>query len=63
MTAEGFVSIGSEEGRMYDPSIVKSRYFKGLIDEVTICKRALSAEEISERYQAGRAALDGLSRD
>ena len=61
MTAEGFVSIGSEEGRRYEPSITHNRYFKGLIDEVAIYNRALRAEEISERYRAGRAALDGPS--
>jgi hypothetical protein len=58
MTKEGFVSIGSEEGRMYDHSIIKSRYFKGLIDEVAIYHRALSADEITEIYFAGRDALD-----
>ena len=42
---------------MYDPSIIKARYFRGLIDEVAIYNRALSANEVAAIYRFGRAAL------
>jgi len=46
MLAGSFVAIGSEDGRTTAPECVGNRYFKGLIDEVAIFNRALSAEEI-----------------
>jgi len=35
-----------------------SRYFNGIIDEVRIYNRSLSAQEISEHYNASKARLD-----
>jgi hypothetical protein len=46
MLPNSFVAIGSEDGRTTCPGCVANRYFKGLIDEVAIFNRALSAEEI-----------------
>ena len=46
MLADSFMAIGSEDGRTACPDCVASRYFKGLIDEVAIYNRALSATEI-----------------
>ena len=52
MLPGGFLAIGSEDGRDICPSCVGSRYFKGLIDEVKIYDRALSAEEVAANYEA-----------
>jgi hypothetical protein len=50
----GFLSIGSEDGRTGTcPSCVGTRYYKGLIDEVTLYNRALTAGEITDLYNAG----------
>jgi uncharacterized repeat protein (TIGR01451 family) len=50
----GFLSIGSEDGRTGTcPACVGTRYYKGLIDEVTIYDRALSAAEIQAIFGAG----------
>jgi hypothetical protein len=46
MLSKSFVTIGSEDGRTTCPDCVANRYFKGLIDEVAIYNRALSAAEI-----------------
>ena len=46
MLPNSFVAIGSEDGRTTCPGCVANRYFKGLIDDVAIFNRALSAEEI-----------------
>jgi hypothetical protein len=46
MLPNSFVAIGSEDGRTTGPECIGSRYFKGLIDEVAIFNRALSAAEI-----------------
>ena len=46
MLPNSFVAIGSEDGRTTGPECIGNRYFKGLIDEVSIFNRALSAEEI-----------------
>jgi serine/threonine protein kinase len=50
MLANGFLSIGSEDG----PALPghKGRYFKGRIDEIAIYSRALSAAEIGNLYEA-----------
>jgi len=49
----GFLSIGSEDGRTAAcPACVGTRYFHGLIDEVTVYNRALSASEIANIYGA-----------
>jgi len=52
MLADSFVAIGSEGGRSSCPSCAGSRFFNGLIDEVTLYNRALSAAEISAIYAA-----------
>jgi hypothetical protein len=44
----GFLSIGSEDGRLVCPFCVNTRYFKGAIDEVLFFDRALDAAEIAE---------------
>ncbi|MEA2163027.1 MAG: large repetitive protein [Thermoanaerobaculia bacterium] len=50
----GFLSIGSEDGRTGAcPACVGTRYFKGLIDEVAIYNRALTAAEVADIYNAG----------
>jgi hypothetical protein len=46
MLPDSFVAIGSEDGRTTCPYCVANRYFKGMIDEVAIFNRALSAPEI-----------------
>jgi hypothetical protein len=55
MLPSSFVTIGSEDGRTTCPDCVGSRYFKGQISGVAIYKRALSADEIREDYEAGNA--------
>jgi hypothetical protein len=55
MLANSFVAIGSEDGRTTCGSCLQSRYFMGLIDEVDIFNRALSASEIAAIYNAGAA--------
>jgi len=50
----GFLSIGSEDGRTGTcPACVGTRYYKGLIDEVTVYNRALTATEIQTVFGAG----------
>jgi fibronectin-binding autotransporter adhesin len=54
----GFLSIGSEDGRVgacNGCTGVANRYFHGLIDEVTIYGRALSASEIQSIYNVAGA--------
>jgi hypothetical protein len=46
MLPKSFVAIGSEDGRTTGPECIGNRYFKGLIDEVAIFNRALTAAEI-----------------
>ena len=53
MLPDSFVAIGSEDGRITAPDCIGQRYFKGLIGEVAIYDRALSAAEIREDYEAG----------
>ncbi len=52
MLANSFVSLGSEDGRTVCGNCVGTRYFKGLLDEVDIYNRALSAAEIAAIYNA-----------
>jgi hypothetical protein len=59
MSANGFVSIGSENGRLYCPACTANRYFLGLIDEASIYNRALSAGEIAAIYNAASAGKCG----
>jgi len=66
MQAKSFVAIGSEDGRTVCPNCVGERYFKGLIDEVSIYDRALTAAEIAAIYHAGsagKAILENQSLD
>ncbi len=55
MLPSSFVAIGSEDGRTTCPDCAGNRYFKGQISGVAIYKRALSADEIREDYEAGNA--------
>jgi hypothetical protein len=52
---ESFLTIGAEDGRKTWREVLGPRYFKGLIDEVTIYNRALAAEEIKAIYDADLA--------
>src|SRR5262249_52871294 len=45
MLPDSFVSIGSHSGRTVSPSTMGNRFYKGLIDEVSIYNRALSPAE------------------
>jgi hypothetical protein len=58
MDSESFVAIGSEDGRLSDPSLVGTRYFRGHIDDVGIFNRALSASEIAAIYQSSKSKHD-----
>ena len=62
MPSEGFLSIGSEDGRTRTacPDCPGTRYFKGLIDEVSIYDRALTHAEIQSIYAAGEAGKCSL---
>jgi hypothetical protein len=60
MPSEGFLSIGSEDGRAGCPDCPGTRYFKGLIDEVSIYDRALTSAEIQSIYAAGEAGKCSL---
>ncbi|HEX3108095.1 MAG TPA: LamG-like jellyroll fold domain-containing protein, partial [Thermoanaerobaculia bacterium] len=54
----GFLSVGSEDGRAgacNGCTGTAGRYFKGLLDEVTIYNRALSAAEIQTIYNVASA--------
>ncbi len=55
MLPNSFLAIGSEDGRNTCPQCVANRYFKGLIDEVGLYNRALSADEIRQLFDAGNA--------
>ena len=60
MPSEGFLSIGSEEGRITCPNCPGTRNFNGLIDEVSIYDRALTSAEIQSIYAAGEAGKCSL---
>lgn len=60
MLPGSFLSIGSEDGRTGCPDCPSTRYFKGLIDEVSIYKRALTDSEIQSIYYAGEAGKCSL---
>jgi len=55
MLGGSFVAIGSEDGRTSGGDGIRGRYFNGLIDEVDIFDRALSASEIQAIFAAGPA--------
>jgi hypothetical protein len=52
MLPESFVSVRSEDGRKTCPDCAGNRYFKGLISQVAIYNRALTAAEVREDYEA-----------
>jgi tetratricopeptide (TPR) repeat protein len=54
MLGRSFVAIGSEDGRTGGGNGIQGRYFNGLIDEVDIFNRALSASEIQAIFAAGQ---------
>jgi hypothetical protein len=54
MLPASFLTIGSEDGRMADTNCIGTRYFHGLIDEVAIYNRALTAGEIAAINDAGK---------
>jgi hypothetical protein len=62
MSSEGFLSIGSEDGRTRTAcaDCAGTRYFNGLIDEVSIYDRALTSAEIQSIYAAGEAGKCSL---
>jgi uncharacterized repeat protein (TIGR01451 family) len=53
--AGNFMTFGSEDGALHCPGCVGQRYFFGLIDEVKIFNRALSASEVAANFAAGTA--------
>lgn len=55
MLPQSFVSFGSEDGRTTCPECANNRYFKGAISQVAIYNRALTAAEIREDYETGKA--------
>lgn len=57
MLETSFLAIGSEDGRTNEPDLIGERYFHGLIDEVGLYNRGLSAEEIQAIYAAGSEGL------
>lgn len=52
MLANSFVSIGAEDGRTVCPDCIGQRNFNGLIDEVAIYNRALTAAEIESIHHS-----------
>lgn len=55
MLPESFIAIGSEDGRTTCPDCIGQRYFQGGISQVAIYNRALTATEIREDYEMGKA--------
>jgi Concanavalin A-like lectin/glucanases superfamily len=53
MPTTSFLAFGSEDGERHNPSATAGRYFFGLIDEISIYNRALSAEEVGAIFAAG----------
>ena len=62
MLSESFLSIGSEDGRTNCSNCPGTRYFKGLIDEVSIYNRALTEAEIQSIDSAGEAGKCNLQK-
>jgi len=52
MTGASFLSMGSEDGRQYNAGATANRYFRGLIDEVSLYNRALLAAEVEAIFLA-----------
>jgi hypothetical protein len=58
MLPNSFIAIGADDGRMTCPDCIGQQYFKGLIDEVRIYNRALSADEIERSFRAANPGED-----
>lgn len=56
MRSTSFLAFGSEDGRSNEPALVGNRYFRGLIDEVELFGRALSADEVLAAFSTPGAA-------
>jgi serine/threonine protein kinase len=53
MSPTSFLAFGSAAGKNFYPKdLVGNRYYKGLLDEVRIFNRALSAKEIADAFRA-----------
>ena len=59
-TSSPYTAAISSGSNFYIGSIGTSSFFNGKIDEVRVYNRALSASEISSRYNEDTAARDGL---
>ena len=53
MLTTSFLAFGSEDGDSAHPADTAGRYFHGLIDEISIYNRALSADEVAAIFGAG----------
>jgi len=58
MLENSFLSFGSEDGRTTCNFCINTRYFNGLIDEIGIYNRALSAQEINDIYNCTKISLN-----
>ena len=57
MVITGSMDVPTSDTNIGSRNIGIHHYFHGLIDEVRIYNRALTAAEIMEHYRAGRARL------
>jgi len=55
-STNSYIAFGSEDGRASSPDCIGSRYFNGLLDEISIYNRALRPCEIEAIYNAGISA-------
>jgi hypothetical protein len=62
MFPTSFLSLGSEDGRTECTNCPGTRYFRGMIDEVSIYNRALNASEIQSIYLAGEVGKCELQK-
>ena len=53
MLEDSYFAIGSEDGRTTCPFCISTRYFKGMIDEVSVYNRALTPLEVEDLYARG----------
>lgn len=58
MLESSFLTIGSEDGRTTCPFCIGTRYFHGLIDEISLYNRALDPNEILAIFNAGDKGKD-----
>jgi hypothetical protein len=54
MPADSFLTLGSEDGQTSYPPAIGTRYYHGLLDEIRIFNRALSADEIATSFEAAQ---------